>query len=211
MNAINEDELKALRLQELAEILIPQGWRMQANNILKTDDNFALAWCSAAGQAYIGLWAPKMYVKPLALIPLSIDTADIIRRTETLIAEDRAWVRRFIGKSTAMRAAEALEREIKLTSWTVQPVRPGACHPRDYYAVVLPMAPEHKLSMAELHEHWEALRDVSVTEDGARLDEQFLHFTTGSKVEDVWHWFEAQNRRFQVADKHAGVVINDSY
>lgn len=51
---------------------------------------------------------------------------------------------------------------------------------------------------------WDKLRDIPVSEDGALIDEAFLHFSVGTPCEDIWHWFESQNPRFVVGDVMQG-------
>lgn len=56
------------------------------------------------------------------------------------------------------------------------------------------------VSMGTLTTLWAELGEILVTEDGASLDQKFLHFEPGTEVFEVWHWFEQANSRFKVAD-----------
>ncbi len=47
---------------------------------------------------------------------------------------------------------------------------------------------------------WEHLGNVPRTGDGVSLAAPFLHFPKGTESHAVWHWFEAQDRRFVVAE-----------
>lgn len=57
-----------------------------------------------------------------------------------------------------------------------------------------------KISMGELQDLWEQLRDVPITECGTYLDEDFHDFPAGTEVLEVWYWFEEQNPQFSVAN-----------
>lgn len=52
-------------------------------------------------------------------------------------------------------------------------------------------------SMRELRKLWEKLGDTTVDEDD-KIDVPFLHFKAGTHREVIWHWFEAQNKKFSV-------------
>lgn len=54
-------------------------------------------------------------------------------------------------------------------------------------------------SMPELIRLWRAFGDLPVTDDGRTMT-PFLHFPRGTQREEVWHWFEAQNPEFSVAE-----------
>lgn len=64
-----------------------------------------------------------------------------------------------------------------------------------------------KIGLQALYGLWDALGDVPVNEAGNRLDEEFLHFASGADLTAVWHWFEAQNPRFSVADVMQGLRL----
>ena len=64
-----------------------------------------------------------------------------------------------------------------------------------------------KKTLPELYKLWDALADVPVLVRAggeAVLDEPFLDFQTGTNVENVWHWFEAQNPTFICGDVMQG-------
>ncbi len=54
-------------------------------------------------------------------------------------------------------------------------------------------------TMDELEELWKLFAEVPVNED-QELDANFMHFTVGDSVTDVWHWFEDVNPMFKVKD-----------
>ena len=62
-------------------------------------------------------------------------------------------------------------------------------------------------TLADLYALWDQLTDVPVNEASEVLDAAFLHFPAGTEVHAVWHWFEAQNRRFVVGDVQQGIRI----
>lgn len=55
-------------------------------------------------------------------------------------------------------------------------------------------------TLADLSTLWNLLSDICLTEDGAELDDSFLHFDKGTTVSDVWHWFEERNPLFVAAN-----------
>lgn len=63
-------------------------------------------------------------------------------------------------------------------------------------------------NLNELYALWKQLSDVPVFEQqkthSLLLDGTFLHFAPGTPVEDVWHWFEAQNPHFIVGEVQSG-------
>lgn len=61
-------------------------------------------------------------------------------------------------------------------------------------------APAGPLSISDLDRLWASLGDATVDNDGC-LDRAWEHFPRGTKVEDIWHWFEAQSPDFSVAEK----------
>lgn len=62
-------------------------------------------------------------------------------------------------------------------------------------------------ALTELYALWKQLGDIPIAfeEPGASLDADFLHFSKGTLVEDVWHWFEAQNPDFLVGEVLQGI------
>jgi len=61
-------------------------------------------------------------------------------------------------------------------------------------------------TLAELCTLWNVLSGVCLADDGAELNNSFLHFDKGDDVADVWHWFEQQNPLFVAANagQHIG-------
>lgn len=75
-------------------------------------------------------------------------------------------------------------------------------------------------TMSELKALWALLGDVPVASDSDEEDEDapdtpkfpddtieipYLDFPAGTPREDIWHWFEAQNKRFVVGEVLMGV------
>lgn len=63
-------------------------------------------------------------------------------------------------------------------------------------------APMKKLK--ELYELWDAFGNTPVKSDGV-IEEQFLHFESGTDRYDVWDWFECQNPLFIVGEVMMGI------
>jgi hypothetical protein len=64
--------------------------------------------------------------------------------------------------------------------------------------------------LAELYVLWDRLGDVPVSSgaDGVEpdsIEEPFLMFPVGTPREEIWHWFERQNRAFSVGDVQRGL------
>lgn len=59
-------------------------------------------------------------------------------------------------------------------------------------------------TLQELNQLWRELGDIPISEDGVYLDQDFIHFKVGTEVEEVWRWFEGQNKLFIVGDKLNG-------
>lgn len=58
------------------------------------------------------------------------------------------------------------------------------------------------MELSQLTQHWADLSNVPTVENDAAeqvIDTPFLHFSQGTSVETIWHWFEAQNPAFSVA------------
>lgn len=51
-------------------------------------------------------------------------------------------------------------------------------------------------SMLELEKLWAVLKDVPVCDD--EIQEPFLHFSTGTVVQEIWLWFESMHPDFKV-------------
>ncbi|MFJ3110252.1 hypothetical protein [Pseudomonas putida] len=58
---------------------------------------------------------------------------------------------------------------------------------------------------------WNLLGDICLSEDGAELDDSFLHFEKGAAVIDVWHWFEQRNPLFVVAQAGQHIAADHPY
>lgn len=63
------------------------------------------------------------------------------------------------------------------------------------------------IDLTRLYELWDCLTQTPVTSCATMLDAPFEHFPAGAPVEDVWHWFEAQNARFSVGDAQQGLRL----
>jgi hypothetical protein len=62
--------------------------------------------------------------------------------------------------------------------------------------------------LAELHQLWDKLSDVPTVYEGpneGQLEEKFQHFEPGTPREDVWRWFEKQNKSFIVGEVMHGI------
>lgn len=54
------------------------------------------------------------------------------------------------------------------------------------------------MELNKLYGLWDKFGDVPTCLKSSinKIDESFLHFEKGAPVEQIWHWFEAQNKRF---------------
>jgi hypothetical protein len=62
--------------------------------------------------------------------------------------------------------------------------------------------------LATLYELWDALENVPVLitrQNDVVTDEPFQEFETGTSIEDIWHWFEAQHPSFIVGEVQQGI------
>ncbi|MBC8740396.1 hypothetical protein F6X40_27445 [Paraburkholderia sp. UCT31] len=80
----------------------------------------------------------------------------------------------------------------------------GSNPPASQVATVARVEGRINLTFAQLVWFWHELRDVPVTEDGLRLDDEFLFFRKGDELERVWMWFEAMHPDFVVAHAMRG-------
>lgn len=65
-------------------------------------------------------------------------------------------------------------------------------------------------SLAQLYRLWKLLGDVPTRvppRGPVLIDAPFEHFAQGTPVEDIWHWFEAQNSGFSVGKAQAGELF----
>lgn len=69
--------------------------------------------------------------------------------------------------------------------------------------------PAGTISLAQLYRLWDELGNVLVTDNGEYIDEPFLTFHKGSRLEDVWRWFESRNPRFVVGQVMQGIRLPD--
>lgn len=82
------------------------------------------------------------------------------------------------------------------------------------------IADDEQRTMLELKALWTLLGDVPVASgsdddagdvaDAAKfpadaIEEPYLHFPAGTPREDIWHWFEAQNKHFVVGEVLMGI------
>lgn len=67
-------------------------------------------------------------------------------------------------------------------------------------------------TLGELYMLWDQLRDVPTLPEGDTMDTielPFLHFPVGTHREDIWHWFEDQNRLFVAGNVMQGIRVPD--
>jgi hypothetical protein len=57
----------------------------------------------------------------------------------------------------------------------------------------------HIMEYGKLVELWDILGDIPVN-DNQEIEEEFHKFSVGTSVEEIWHWFESQNKNFSVAE-----------
>lgn len=68
-------------------------------------------------------------------------------------------------------------------------------------------------TMPELLALWAKLGDVPVVYEGDdvfKIEEEFLHFSIGTLLGDIWHWFESQNPNFLVGEVMNGKMAHES-
>ena len=41
-----------------------------------------------------------------------------------------------------------------------------------------------------LNELWNELSDIPVDKDAIYIESNFMHFESGTEIEDIWHWIE---------------------
>lgn len=58
-------------------------------------------------------------------------------------------------------------------------------------------------TLQELYQLWGSFNDVPTDEDGA-IEVKFLDFEKGTHREDIWRWFESQNKNFVIGEIQSG-------
>ena len=58
-------------------------------------------------------------------------------------------------------------------------------------------------TMTELKNLWRQLGDIPIN-NNEKIDKGFLHFPRGTHREEIWHWFEDQNKEFSVGKAMVG-------
>lgn len=66
-------------------------------------------------------------------------------------------------------------------------------------------------ALSTLYLQWENLRDIPVFEESTdthvpgSIEEPFLDFSVGTPKEEIWRWFERQNKNFIIGEVQQGI------
>jgi hypothetical protein len=63
-------------------------------------------------------------------------------------------------------------------------------------------------TLGELYQLWGVLADIP-TNDQEEIEVEFIHFEKGTHRENIWHWFESQNKHFVVGEIQSGIRKSD--